>query len=350
MTNLPSDQINQVKPLIDQAQSVLIVTHSNATLDSLAASLSLYLALTARGKQVSVSCPDQIRVEFSHLVGLDKISSNPNLNEKSGKNLVISFPYEEGSIEKVSYNIENGSFNLVVEPREGYPQITPEVINYSFSGNGGDNNLIITVDTPQLTSLGQIFQNNQSFFSEKPVINIDSHPQNSRYGRINLVDNSVSCTSELVASLFSMLGLTIDPDISGNLYAGIVDGTKNFTSPQTTAGTFETVALCLKSGTKKTSSSSVQPSPGFNQNLGQNYPSPFAPFSPPIKQQTYSTPSQKPNFGQFQRQPFMQKNPVKKPTNPTPAFHQPEQGAKNQQNEAPPDWLKPKIFKGSTLL
>jgi len=339
MTNLPSDQINQVKPLIDQAQSVLIVTHSNATLDSLAASLSLYLALTARGKQVSVLCPDQIRVEFSHLVGLDKISSNPNLNEKSGKNLVISFPYEEGSIEKVSYNIENGSFNLVVEPREGYPQITPEVINYSFSGNGGDNNLIITVDTPQLTSLGQIFQNNQSFFSEKPVINIDSHPQNSRYGRINLVDNSVSCTSELVASLFSMLGLTIDPDISGNLYAGIVDGTKNFTSPQTTAGTFETVALCLKSGTKKTS-----------QNVSQNYPSPFSPFSPPIKQQTYPMSSQKPNFGQFQKQPFMQKNPVKKPTNPAPAFHQPEQGARNQQNEAPPDWLKPKIFKGSTLL
>ena len=66
----------------------------------------------------------------------------------TGKNLVISFPYQEGSIEKVSYNIENDKFNLVIEPRENYPVITPEMIKYSYGG--GNTDLIITVGTSQL--------------------------------------------------------------------------------------------------------------------------------------------------------------------------------------------------------
>lgn len=55
--------------------------------------------------------------------------------------------------------------------------------------------------------------------------------------------------------------------------------------------------------------------------------------------------------------PVMPKNPQQKPKiqfppqiQPTQPQPQPQQPKKQQSNEAPPDWLKPKIYKGSTLL
>lgn len=345
MNNIPTDQINQLKSLIDGSQSIVIATGGNPTIDSLGASLSLYLALSSKGKQVMVICPEPARVEFNNLVGIDKVTNNLNSAGGQGKNLTISFPYQEGSIEKVSYNIENDAFNLVIEPRQGYQQITPELIRYSNSG-GGTADVIITIGTPSLSDLQEIYQNNQGLFSEKPVINIDSHNQNSRYGKINIIDNSSSSTSELMSSLFSQLGLPMDGDIANNLYAGIVEGSQNFTSPATSVTTFETAALCLRSGAKK-SSNPVAGSAAY-------FSTPPVPYSPQPKPQNYPKFTPKPSY---QRPPTMVKNQPQRSFTPQQGYQSqpkiqqaPNQFQKQSINETPPDWLKPKIFKGSTLL
>lgn len=370
MTTLPSDQVAGMRGFIESAADILIALGENPTVDSTASALALYLALSAQGKRVALVCPNQTTVEMSHLVGVDKISSTLS-GGSNGKNLVISFPYEEGSIEKVSYNIEGTDFNLVIEPRENYPIITPEMIRYTFSG--GNNDTIITINASQLDALQSIFQNNQGTFSEKPIINIDINPQNTRYGKSNIIDPTASSLSELMTNLLSQLGYQMDADIATNLLAGITKGTQNFSSQNTSAATFESAAICLKNGAQK-----LEAAPNFSN---YQFPSPAAGQFPkpqrPMTNKPVSSPSPFPRMQTSPQIPKMQQNmnqapqqPLRKPYNPIsqspPSMQQQqrqqqplsqvqrEAPASNtqaqQKSDAPPDWLKPKIYKGSTIL
>lgn len=325
MINISTDLINQTRALLDQSQGALIVLGKNPSLDDVASGLSLYLALSSRGKRATIVSPNSMTVEFSHLVGVDKISNNLG-SISNGNNLVISFPYQEGSIEKVSYNIENDTFNLVIEPREGYPIVTSEMIR--FSSSGGEVDTIFSIGAQNFLDLDNIYQNNTALFADKPVINIDINRDNQRFGKINLVDPTASSISELLIPLFSSWGINIDADLASNLFAGIVSGSKNFTSNTTTATTFENAAICLKYGAKKAQLETFSANlPSFPQ-TPQKAPLTVAP-KPASSAQVIK--SQPPHVRPPQQQPSpnMQKHPS---------------------SEAPPDWLKPKIYKGSTLL
>ncbi|MBM3283828.1 hypothetical protein FJY90_06320 [Candidatus Gottesmanbacteria bacterium] len=333
MANINPDQINQFRALLEQTREILIAIPKNPSIDTIAASLSLFLAITARGKSTTIVCPDPILVEYSHLIGVDKIKNG--VNGGNGRNLIVSFPYQEGSIEKVSYNIENNRFNLVIEPREGYPLITSENIQYSYSG--GDVDLIITIGATMLSDLNNIYHNNQSIFNSSNLVNIDFHNNNQSFGKLNIIDTSVSSLSELVVSLFSQLGLVIDPDIATNLFAGIAAATQNFTSSQITANTFETAAICLKYGGKKSVINTSIPS--------------SLPQSPLPKSQ--AIPMQKTTEVSFQTP----KNIISPPIVPSGIKSQSVKPRttstsvpKQTQSQTPADWLKPKIYRGSTLL
>lgn len=335
-TNIPSDQISDARNLLNKSQSILIATQANPTIDSLAVSLSLYLSLSAAGKQVKVVCPSPMLVEFNRLIGVDKVTININSNG-TGRNLVISFPYEEGSIEKVSYNIEGNLFNLVIEPREGFPTITPEMVQYSFGG--GNTEVILTIGAQNLENLGNLYNLNQPLFQQKPIINIDINSQNRRFGKVNIINQGVSSISESFVFLLSQLGLSLDGDMATNLLFGITEGSNNFSPQNTTAATFEAAAICLRNGAKK----SVQPSPQY----------PAQVISPPVfpKQSKYSSfPKQQMNTIPLSSPIHSQTRFKSQQKNPSPLPTYPSQPQESTHPETPPDWLKPKIYKGSTLL
>ena len=332
MSNINSEQVNQGRSLLEDAKSILIALSANPSVDTVASGLALYLSLSAAGKSVSISCPTPMTVAYNNLIGVDKISTS--LIGRNGRNLVISFPYQEGSIEKVSYNIENNTFNLVIEPRENFPSVTEDVMRYSYSG--GSIDAIVTLGASQIDNLESLYSSNQGLFQEKPVINIDYQNQNTKFGKINIVDTSSSCVSEIIISLLSGFGLNLEADIATNLLAGIVDETSNFSSPSTNAATFEAAAICLKNDARKTIS---------NIKTSTELPITKKPFSPPPFS---SKPSAVP-FGKMTKPPFEK-----------PKIQPQQQGQKQQLQtpsireskhpETPPDWLKPKIYKGSTLL
>jgi len=347
MATIDPNQLAEARNTLEGAKSIAILIGSNPTVDSVASSLALYLALSSYGKQVTVACAIPMTVAFNRLVGVDKIGTL--VNGTGGKNLVISFPYQEGSIEKVSYNIENDIFNLVIEPREGYPMITQDMIRYSFSG--GSTDAIITVGVASTNDLGTLFTDNQQLFSEKSLINIDINPSNSRFGnRSNIVDQTASTISELTTTLFSSLGFTIDADIASNLLAGISNGSNNFTSAQTTAHTFEAAAICLKNGARKEAPLSQRPQPAPFAPVQQHGPK-AAPAAPSPFPRPFKSAGQKPS--PFTQPPKQKPSPQVTPPKPQMANNQhtqPTAKDANQGQGAPPDWLKPKIFKGSTLL
>ena len=69
---------------------------------------------------------------------------------------------------------------------------------------------------------------------ENKVI-IDHHPDNTRFGAINLVDVDASCTAEIVYDLAGMLGVELTTEIAVALYVALVTDTGKFMYENTDA-------------------------------------------------------------------------------------------------------------------
>ncbi len=285
-----------------QSAGVILLPH-NPGLDAVASATSLYLALIKAGLPISLVCATTVKTD---LYASDKIQSNLSVN---GDSLVISFPYVEGAIDKVDYNIQKDRFNLVITPRQGFPKLDPTQVNYSYTG--GNFGFIITIDCASLNNLGEIYLNNQAQFQGKEIINIDRHLTNTLFGTINLVNKSISSLSEMMFALIQYLKIPIDKEIATNLYAGIASSTNNFTAYSVTASTFETIAALLRLGAVK-------------KNIKKPY-SPNQPLPPVIPKYNLET------------QPAKPIESVEKETLP-------------EEPATPQDWLKPKIFRGGGLV
>ena len=235
--------IGQIKEIIAKNDSGIIVLPTKPTPDAIAAGTALYMALTKLGKNVTLVAS---AVPESDLIGVDKIKTELNTG---GDNLIISFPYEEGAIDKVDYNIKNERFNLVIIPREGHSKLEPKDVQFSYTG--GKIEFIVTIDTPNLNAIGELYQKNQRDFEGQTIINIDRHLINNSYGMINYVAKTSSSTSELVLKVIEGIKGQLDRDTATNLYAGIVAATNNFTAYSVNADTFEAVATLLRAGAVK---------------------------------------------------------------------------------------------------
>ncbi len=273
------------KELLPTVTSVVVLLPETATRDGLAAALALYLSLNQQQKKVTTAYPKSPIVGWSHLVGVNKL-----VQRLGNKNFIISLDYIEGSIDKVSYNIEGDKFNLVIEPRPGAPIFNEKNVSYTYGGMAAD--LIITIEAPTKEALGAYFKENAQLFVEKPLVVFDNKVTNTQYGKINIV-RPTATLSELMTQFLRAAELPIDADTASNLYDGIVMGTRTFSLPQVTAETFETAAYLLRLGARK---------------------------------------AQHP-----QRQEEM---PVREMIS----------GQDPEAPQPPPDWLKPKIYKGSQLL
>lgn len=233
--------LTDIKTSLGNAKSVLIVTHPDHTDDSIGATLALYLGLTGLGKSVSVASPQPIQVGLSDYIAADKIK-----NSLGKKNFVISLPYKDGSIEKVSYNIEDDHFNLVIEPHEGF-EFSKDMVSYG--SHGGSPDCVVVVDTIHWGKLGNLYEENKDIFAGVAhVINVDVHADNTLFGTVNMVDPEISSTTELVAVILSTLGVQLTTDIATNILNAVYETTKNFTTQKVNARTFEVASVCMKAG------------------------------------------------------------------------------------------------------
>lgn len=85
-------------------------------------------------------------------------------------------------------------------------------------------------------------------FDRSPVINIDHHPGNARYGVVNWIDESAAACGEMVAGLVDALGVPLDPVIATHLYLTILTDTGSFHFSHLTAHTFELARRMVEAG------------------------------------------------------------------------------------------------------
>ncbi len=81
-----------------------------------------------------------------------------------------------------------------------------------------------------------------------PVLNIDHHPGNTRYGVVNWVDESAAACGELAYDLIVALGAPLTADIATHLYLAILTDTGSFHFSHLTPRTFEIAGRCVAAG------------------------------------------------------------------------------------------------------
>ena len=251
------DMLKKAVRQITDNQSFLICLSDQPSDDSVAAATSLYLSLTKLGKSASIVTAGNIDTD---IVGVEKIKNEISI---TGDNLVISLPYKEDAIDKIDYFIQGDKLNIVVSPSSSGKRVEPEQV--AFNQSGGDVDCVITIDIDSLKKLGFIFTENEAFFKDKDIINIDRHITNSYFGKINVIDKSSSSTSELILKLLKDLNVKIDKDISTNLYFGIRAATNNFSSFSVSPETLETAAFLLRQGASKKTNNLISKPSIFNK-------------------------------------------------------------------------------------
>ncbi len=236
------NDIFQFRTLINEAQKILIALSSDCDEDEMAGALALYLVLKKNGKQVDVVTSRKTRVEHSYLYAIDKIKNDVT----GGNDAIISFPYKEGAVEKVSYNIENDRFNVVIQPRgEAFNFNSSEV---DFHMGRGDFDMLIAIGADDLAGLGQVYQKIQKSLKDQPIVNFDKSSSNTRFGRINLLNTA--SVSRAVALVLKFLNMQLDADIASNLLTGLFLSMKSTSMEIAKPEDLEAAAYLLRFGAK----------------------------------------------------------------------------------------------------
>ena len=81
-----------------------------------------------------------------------------------------------------------------------------------------------------------------------PLLNIDHHHDNTRFGTVNLVVPEAACTAQIVYDLAKELGVNITREIADALYIGLVTDTGKFMFENTTPEAHQLAAELIEAG------------------------------------------------------------------------------------------------------
>lgn len=351
-------QIASLKTLLPVGRNILIALPQGSNIDKLSSGLALYLSLTQIGKNVSIVCEDTILVAQSHLFAIDKIQKTLPQANSGDFILTLEGVAANGvvpSLEKEDYYVEGNNLNLVFKVLPGQTFNPTKITPRYQSQNSFD--VIFVIGAQGLNNLGSIYTSNPQVFSSN-LVNIDNQAINSNFGQTNIVDPNAASVAEIVTMMMSGLGLGLQEDISTNLLTGIFDVTANLTTPNVSASSYEAVSICLKNGGKKPGqlqTMPIQPIP-----LTQVNSMPQVPQTPPILNTGFNLNTPGPTFDlsalipptpaekvqeSFTMPPVVNAQPVSGNT-PSPEERPAGEGIVS---ESEPDWLTPKIFKGTSL-
>lgn len=190
-------QSQEILEEIKKADKILLNCHRSPDPDSIGSALALRKVLIGMGKKVEVICPSKELFE-----NVDYLS--------------------------------------------GFKQIKKEVDFSKFDFSQFD--LFITLDS---SSWDMVSNKEKSSVPDIKTIAIDHHFTNTNYADIDLVDDKVTSTSQLLYSLFEDWKLEINKNIATCLIAGIVGDTGAFRYPGSDENTFRVVSKLMELGADK---------------------------------------------------------------------------------------------------
>jgi phosphoesterase RecJ-like protein len=237
----------QAVELIRNAKNILAISHKSPDGDSLGSLVALKIALEKIEKKVTLACPDKPAKVFKFLPHMDIILDKVDVQ----KDFIITLNLANAQIDNLGYrkNESSNSVDIVITPKEG--RFEPSDVKVKDTSPVYD--LIITVDTPNLERLGSLASPADLLY-EVPVINIDHHPSNENYGKVNWVDLVATSTCEILVSLLEALSRDdqlIDADVATALLTGLIYDTSSFQNVNTTPKSLTVAAQLVAAGARQ---------------------------------------------------------------------------------------------------
>ncbi len=239
--------LQQAVDAIRKSQKILITPSAPADGDSIGAALSLYLILRKLGKEPTVVMSDDIPEVYEFLPKTNEIH-----REISGaKDFIITLDCKDAEVDTIKYLVDGDKVNIIVTPKSG--KFRKELV--AFKNGTEQFDLIVTVDAGDIHQMRDLYEENKEMFTTLPLLNIDHHASNSKFGTINYVDVSASSTTQTLIPIIDALNTTgdeiIDPDIATLLLAGLITDTGSFQHSNTTPQAFEVASRLLELGAKQ---------------------------------------------------------------------------------------------------
>jgi phosphoesterase RecJ-like protein len=178
----------EAQRMISKANKVFLIAHVDPDGDAIGSTLALAHALRSMGKECSLACNDPVPEILSFLPGVEQFG-------------------------------------------------TPQVM---------DHDLIIAVDVSDRGRLGPAYRH--VLETDIPLLNIDHHVTNTRFGTVNLVRTEATATAEIIFDLLQDLDVPLDQFLATCLLTGIVTDTRSFSTSSTTPRALEVASELVEAG------------------------------------------------------------------------------------------------------
>ncbi|MCA9861115.1 MAG: DHH family phosphoesterase, partial [Thermomicrobiales bacterium] len=106
-----------------------------------------------------------------------------------------------------------------------------------------DYDMLCMVDCSDQRRLGKFYTDDpERIDGDTPIVNIDHHVTNDRYGIVNIVEPRAAAAAEIATHILEVWGITFDLPLAQLLLAGIYGDTLGLRTDNTTARTIRTAA------------------------------------------------------------------------------------------------------------
>jgi bifunctional oligoribonuclease and PAP phosphatase NrnA len=231
----------QIIELIEKSHHILLTTAITNTGDGLSSALAFKALLDKIGKPTDIVVTESQKEKLSFLPGADKIKSKLG----SLKKLVINLDISKNKVGEFNYDISDDKLKIFVTPENGTfseNDIKIESSDYKYD-------LIITFGSPDLESLGSLYESHTDFFFNTTIINIDNDASNDHYGQVNLVELNFSSVAEIIFDLIESINPEhLTDQTATHLLTGLIIKTNSFRASHISPKALITASHLLKLG------------------------------------------------------------------------------------------------------
>lgn len=235
-------QKNQIINRLRQAENILLMGKKNYSGDGLASLLGFYLFLKYLNKNCDIVIDSfSPRLEYKFLPGWNVIKHQLSKLKK----FTIAVDISQTKLDDFNYDVKDKELLIYLTPSKGFfnnEDIRLKTTDFKYD-------LVICLGVQDLESLGNLYHEHADFLYHVPLINIDNHHLNERFGNINEIDITRSSVAEISYDIMQQINSElIDENIATCLLTGLISATRSFKSPTVSPQTLHLASELINLG------------------------------------------------------------------------------------------------------